>query len=257
MSNLAPAAEAATKVITFLAQADTEQGISEISRGVELNKNMVFRILNSLEQVGWVYCRDQKYALTLVPFQVTSRSLARLDLNAAATPAVHRLWEELGESTYLGVHKGDKVCYLQHFDGRGDVRVAGRVGGEYDMYCSAPGKALLAYADEAYLSEYLKQEHMSRTCHTLTDPEALRTELERVRACGYATDREEFGHGIACVAAPIFDYTGKAVGAVGCSSFTVSGRCDAVIERLRPAVCRAAQEISVCLGTPAALLKQN
>lgn len=248
MSNLAPAAEAATKVITFLAEVDSEVGISEISRGVELNKNMVFRILNSLEQVGWVYCNDQKYALTLVPFQVVSRSLARLDINTAATPALHRLWELTGESTYLGVLKGDKVCYLQHFDGTGDVRVAGRVGGEYELYCSAPGKALLAHADAEFLESYLSREFEKRTAHTLTDREEILAELGEIRERGYSTDCEEFGHGITCVSAPVFDYTGKAVGAVGCSSFTVSGQCCEVVERLRPLVCRTAAEISVCLG---------
>lgn len=250
MSNLAPAAEAATKVITFLAEAESEVGISEISRGVELNKNMVFRILNSLEQVGWVYCRDQKYALTLVPFQVTSKSLSRLNLNAAATPALHRLWELTGESTYLGVLKGEKVCYLQHLDGTGDVRVAGRVGGEYELYCSAPGKAILAYAESEFLNKYLTREFETRTEHTLTSREEILAELDLIRSRGYSTDCEEFGHGITCVAAPIFDYTGKVVGAVGCSSFTVSGQCCEVIERLRPLVCRTAEEISTLLGSP-------
>ncbi len=248
MSNLAPAAEAATKVIAFLAEAESEVGISEISRGVELNKNMVFRILNSLEQVGWVYCTDQKYALTLVPFQITSKSLSRLNLSAAATPALHRLWELTGESTYLGVLKGDKVCYLQHLDGTGDVRVAGRVGGEYELYCSAPGKAILAYAEPEFLESYLSRSFERRTSHTLTDRAPLVSELEKIRACGYSTDCEEFGHGITCVAAPVFDYTGKVVGVVGCSSFTVSGQCCDVIERLSPLVCDTAREISARLG---------
>ena len=41
MSNFAPAVEAATRVITFLANCEEEIGVSEISRGTELNKNMV------------------------------------------------------------------------------------------------------------------------------------------------------------------------------------------------------------------------
>ena len=74
MSNFAPAAESATKVIKFLAECEQETGISEISRGTEINKNMVFRILNSLEKEGWVYCNEQKYSLTLLPFKEFSIS---------------------------------------------------------------------------------------------------------------------------------------------------------------------------------------
>ena len=51
MSNFAPAAEATTQIVAFLAECEQEIGISEISRGTETNKNMVFRILNSLEKM--------------------------------------------------------------------------------------------------------------------------------------------------------------------------------------------------------------
>ena len=99
MSNFAPAVEAATKVITFLANCEEEIGVSEISRGTEINKNMVFRILNSLEQEGWVYCNEQKYALTLLPFKLASKPLSRLSLNTAATPVMYDLLGKTGEST--------------------------------------------------------------------------------------------------------------------------------------------------------------
>lgn len=248
MSNFAPAVEAATKLIAYLAYQGREVGISEISRGIEMNKNMVFRILNSLEQEGWVYCHEQKYALTLLPFQLTSKSLSRMNLYTAATPGVLSLWRKTGESTYLGVRKEDKICYLQHYDGTGDVRVAGRVGGEYQLYCSAPGKVVLAYADSDFISQYVKGQFPKRTANTITEAEEMLAHLEQVRRQGYATDCEEFGNGITCVAAPIRDYTGAVVGAVGCSAFTLSSDSEAVVQRLLPDVLAAAREISVCLG---------
>ena len=73
MSNCAPSVEASTKIISFLADSEREVGISEISRGTEINKNMVFRILNTLENEGWVYCREQKYSLTLSLFGLASK----------------------------------------------------------------------------------------------------------------------------------------------------------------------------------------
>ena len=134
MSNFAPAVEASVKIITFLAECEQEIGISEISRGTGINKNMVFRILNTLENEGWVYCNEQKYSLTLLLFGLASKPIARLSLNTAATPVLYDLLSKTGESTYLGILKDDKVLYIQHLDGIKDVRVAGRVGGEYDLY---------------------------------------------------------------------------------------------------------------------------
>ena len=248
MSNFAPAAEASTKVIKYLAECEQEAGISEISRETGINKNMVFRILNTLENEGWVYCNEQKYGLTLLLFGLASKPISRLSLNTAATPVLYALLNETGESTYLGVMKGDKVIYIQHLDGVKDVRVAGRLGGEYDLHCSAPGKVLLAYADQDFIEEYATTNLEKRTQNSITEKKALLTELKKVRQNGYATDCEEFGNGIACVAAPIFDYTGKVVGCVGNSALTLNHDSRCVIDRLLPHILDAAKQISVRLG---------
>ena len=249
MSNFAPAVEAATQIISFLSGCEREVGISEISRETDINKNMVFRILNTLEKDGWVYCNEQKYALTLLPFKLASKSLSRLSLNTAATPILYALANETGESTYLGIIKDGAVLYIQHIDGVKDVRVAGRVGGEYGLYCSAPGKVLLAYSDADYIEEYLSRQLEKRTKNTITERSALLSELEVIRKRGYATDCEEFGNGITCVAAPVFDHTGKVIGTVGCSAYTVNGSCDKVIERLLSPVLESAMELSRRLGS--------
>ena len=249
MSDFAPAVEAATKIISFLSESESEIGISEISRGTGINKNMLFRILNTLENDGWVYRREQKYALTLLPFKLTSRAVSRMSLNTAATPILYDLANETGESTYLGIIKDGAVLYIQHIDGVKDVRVAGRVGGEYGLYCSAPGKVLLAYSDADYIEEYLSRQLEKRTKNTITERSALLSELDAIRRKGYATDCEEFGNGITCVAAPVFDHTGKVIGTVGCSAYTVNGSCDKGIERLLSPVLESAMELSRRLGS--------
>lgn len=248
MASLAPAVEGATKIIAFLAEAEREVGISEISRGTDINKNMVFRILNTLEQVGWVYCSDQKYSLTLALFGMSSRPISRLSLNTVATPILYDLLNKTGESTYLGILNNDKVLYTQHLDGVKNVRVAGRVGGEYDLYCSAPGKVLLAFSDKAFIEEYTSRSLVKRTKNTITEKAEIIKELENIRSNGYATDREEFGNGVVCAAAPIFDYSGKVIAVIGCSAFTLDGKSAEIIEKLLPSVRDAAKEISTRLG---------
>lgn len=248
MSNFAPAAESAVQIIAFLSACEQEVGVSALSSGTGINKNMAFRILNSLEKEGWVYCRDQKYSLTLLPFKLLSKPVSRLSLNTAAAPVLCALHDRTGESTYLGILKGDKVLYIQHLDGVKDVRIAGRLGGEYDLYCSAPGKVLLAFADPDFVERYLSAELQKHTANTITDPEAMRTELQSIRELGYATDREEFGNGITCVAAPIWDHTGKVIGCVGNSAFTFDHNTQEIVDQLLPYVLHAAQEISARLG---------
>jgi len=251
MSNFAPAVDWAVKIVEIIAGSDDPLGITDISRLVGINKNMVFRVLNSLEAAGWVYCdnpSEKKYTLTMRPFQMTQKAAARLSINTTATPFVHALWKRLGESTYLGILRDDKVLYIQHFDSTRDVKVAGTLGGMYDLYCSAPGKVLLAFADDEYIDAYLQKPLVRRTAHTITEPEALRRELASVRQNGYAMDREEFGNGILCVAAPVYGSDGKVLGTVGCSVSTITATVDRLMEICGGDVIRTAAEISRCCG---------
>lgn len=254
MSNYAPAAAQAVRLITLLAEEPEAIGISELSRRLETNKNMVSRLLNTLEAEGWVYCeREAKYRLTLRPFQVASRMVGRLSLSTVAAPLLYGLWQRCQESTYLGILKGQEVLYIVHHDSLKDVRVAGVVGGTYPLYCTAPGKVLLAYSEEAFIDEYLEAGGFEqRTPHTLTTPAALREELDAVRTRGYATDNEEFGSGIVCLAAPVFDREGAAAGVVGCSLSTVSCPPEALDSRIGGAVRETAAAISRQLGAPCA-----
>jgi DNA-binding IclR family transcriptional regulator len=57
----------------------------------------------------------------------------------------------------------------------------------------------------------------SRTPATVTTVEALRDQLDRYRAKGYAEALGELEIGLDAVAAPVFDSTGDVVAAVGLS----------------------------------------
>ncbi len=249
MSNLAPAVGISIKLISLLAEQHEPIGVSEISRLLNINKNMIFRVLNSLEEEGWVYANDEaKYRLTLLPFHTTSKIITQLSVENVAAPYIFNLWKKHGESTYLGILNNDQVLYISHLDSTQSLRVAGILGGCYPLYCSAPGKTLLAYQDEAYIDEYLNRKFEKRTDNTITKKDDLKKELERIRSLGYATDNEEYSSGIVCLCAPIFDYTGKVVAALGCSSPTVYTSIDNIYDKFGKDIIEAAKSISTALG---------
>lgn len=249
MSNLAPAVGIAIKLITFLSDQHEPIGVSEISRQLDINKNMIFRILNSLEEEGWVYANDEaKYRLTLLPFHTASKVITQLSVENVSAPYIFNLWKKHGESTYLGILNNDQVLYISHLDSTQSLRVAGILGGYYPLYCSAPGKTLLAYQNESYINKYLEGSFEKRTDNTITDKEDLKKELDIIRQQGYATDNEEYSSGIVCLCAPIFDYTGKAVAALGCSSPTVYTNINNIYEKIGKDIVEAAKSISIALG---------
>ncbi len=250
MAYQAPAVGFAVQIIQAMSEQTTAVGISEISRLTGINKNMISRVLQTLEATGWV-SRDIRaaYTLTLLPFCITSKATHRYSVASIGIPVLQEFWQECGESTYLAILRNDEALYLAHFDSVSNVRVAGAVGGSYPLYCTGPGKALLAFADEAYIEQYLNEKELTAyTPNTITDKEALRAELAAIRERGYALDNEEFGCGIVCMAAPVFDQTKTAVGVVGFSLSTVYGSVDDLYGRYGEQLLATARKISRNLG---------
>jgi IclR family acetate operon transcriptional repressor len=98
------------------------------------------------------------------------------------------------------------------------------------------------------LSKILHQRGMPRlTVKTITSPAALRADLEKVRASGYAVDDEEHAIGLRCLAAPIFDETGDVVGAVSASG-PMARIGDERIPQLGALVLETARAISADMG---------
>jgi len=240
----APAADYAVSVIEALSKHTTYMGISDISRETGINKNAVSRVLGSLVQSGWVYQDGVRYQLTLKPFRIASGALARMSLTGASQPALTKLWDETGDSCYVGVLHEDSVLYLSHLDSTHDLRISGRVGGSYPLHTTAPGKVLLSYADKEYREHYLR-EVIKADGETAAAFENIASE---VRAQGYATDIEEYGPGIICFASPVFDIDGRVTGTIGVSTSTVYCKPDELYETRGIKVLEAAKEISNNLG---------
>jgi IclR family pca regulon transcriptional regulator len=91
------------------------------------------------------------------------------------------------------------------------------------------GRVLLAAQTDQQLDEYLGSTRLRPlTRHTITDPERLRAELQRVRAQGWSCVDEELEEGLRSLAAPIHDPRGRVVAAVNVSAAAGRGGTAAV-----------------------------
>ena len=91
-----------------------------------------------------------------------------------------------------------------------------RRGAAVPAHATAAGKAMLAWAEPEVVAR-LAESLVQLTPHTVSTHEALRRELARVRASGYAIDKEEQEVGVGCVAAPI-GRENAAIAAIGVSA---------------------------------------
>ena len=248
----APAVRTALRILEVLCHAGQPLGVSEISRATGQNKSLTYRLLSTLRDEGWVAAEEPgpRYRVTLVPFQVVSQAVRGLDIRTAAAGPLRALWDEWGESVYLSVLHDDASLCVEHLDSRQSVRIAAMVGGSYPLHCAAPGKILLAYGGQELFQRVCARGLSRSTENTLTDPALLKHDLDEVRRRGWATDNEEFGRGILCFAAPVFDHSGACRAAMGPSVTTIGRTLDDVIRGIGPSVCRAAREASRLLGSP-------
>lgn len=246
----APAVDYALQIMEFIANSSAPVGISEISRETCINKNAVSRVLNSLAKYGWVYNANEssKYQLTLKPFRITSKAVTRITMHNIALPYLREVWEQTGDSSYVGIMCDDHVLYIHHIDSVHDLKIAGRVGGMYELHCAAAGKVLLAYSDGEFQRAYCESRLIKKTDRTIVDPAKMLEHLGQIRKQGFATDLEEYSYGIICVAAPIFNCYGEIEGAVGISTSTIYRNEQSLLADEGVIVCRAAHEISNKLG---------
>ena len=245
-----PGLRAGIEIFTALCESVDGLGVAELTNLTGCNKHMVFRCLKTLVAKGWIteVGEGPKYAASLVAFQYASMPVSRMDMVTASREPLRNLWKELGECIYLGVMHNDMVMYLIHHEGTRNIRLGGRVGEHYWPHAAAAGKVLLAYGDPELQKRCIKRGLKALTKKTVVTEKKFQTEIKRIPKQGYALDEEEYMMGGRCFAAPVFDYTGNVVAAIGTTVMTIYYSQDELINDLGSKIQATAREISTKLG---------
>ncbi len=202
------------KILDLLGQTQDGSSITEVAEYLGVDKGSASRLVSTLAQYGYVEKNEITRRYHVGPQVVSlSRSvLTRLPMREAAKPFLRQMMERTGECAHLAVPAQGKVLYIDQVESPVTLRVNAQVGTMNPLHCTALGKVLLAYGDLDIPSDLAPF-----TPNTITDSETLRRHLEEIRRQGFAVDDEEFDIGVRCIAVPVFDFRGKAVGAIGIS----------------------------------------
>ncbi|SAL80320.1 IclR family transcriptional regulator [Caballeronia telluris] len=205
-------------LLEHLVAADGPVSLADIAHEVDAPKASLHRMLASLEAGGLVIREPgQKNAYVIGP------RLAQLGLgvmmHSGARRLRHailsRLVSDLGETCNLTMLHETEVLYLDRMEAPWPLRLDLKPGSHVPAYCSASGKLLLAMLPTQQRSILVRALQLERfTPNTITDPELLEAELDRVAHKGIAVDNEEFVVGIVCVAAPVIDEQNQCVAAI-------------------------------------------
>lgn len=240
-------------VLDRFVESGTTRGLafSEIARGLPFSRTTIHRILYSLGKLGYIEKSEtgSNYRLTRKFHDLAGQAVPFRHLQAVSKPLMQKLLIRYAETVNLGSLDGGQVAYLDVMQSPSALRIAALPGDRNPVHSTALGKAILAFLPESRTTAILGEYPLIRkTPRTITQRTHLLEHLSAVRNQRFALDLEENLTGVTCVAAPIFDNTGRVIAA-----FSVSGpatRMNAKLNAIQIDVRAAALTITRMLAPP-------
>ncbi|MGH3390445.1 MAG: IclR family transcriptional regulator [Actinomadura sp.] len=244
------AIDRAAAILRCFGPGAPELGISEIARATGLATSTTHRLLTALQHNRLIrQTAHRRYALGPLFVQLTHIETAHTTLRGLALGPMHAL-RDLTDET-VGLHEllpsGERTV-LEQVESRQPLRrTYTELGEPIPLFYGAPGKAMLAFIPHAAREKSLAAPIEQVTAATITDPDVLSRQLDRIREAGYALSFAERTPGIRTVAAPIFGHGDRVVGCLSLSG-PETRMPRQRMEELAGHVSRAAWTVSEALG---------
>ena len=176
-----------------------------------------------------------------------------MDLREISAPHLRQLSDETQHTVNLAILDGTDVVYIERCrtagPGQREIDLNLHVGARLPAYCTAMGKAILAFLAEERREQIIGRiDFVQRGPNTLTNAEVFREELVRIRELGVAVNDEELAYGLRSIAAPIHSHSGEVIAALNLAVHRTMVSMDELIAHYGPAVKQAAHDITLNMG---------
>ncbi len=196
----------AVDILKYIGNQTSPSGVSQIAKDLSMNRATVYKLLETLQLVGFVHKRenDSTYTLAAGLARLAQRAYEQIDIAAVSRPYLERLNQETKETVHLGIADNNMVVYLAKLESQQVVRMHSRVGNSSPLYCTGIGKAILSTWTQEDIDHYLQHTELKAfTPHTITDKQQLLEVLSDIRQQGYALDNFEHEAEVRCIAMPL------------------------------------------------------
>ena len=207
-----------------------------------------YRLLRTLVDTGFAEYsnQDKHYRLGLPVFQLGQKVAHARGFDASASPVLQGVVEATGESCLLAVLHGERFLTTAKIDGP-EFRVTTDPGDQGFLHSSALGRVLLAFAppqEREQLLEAIPLTH--RTTATVAQRERLRELVAETAEQGYSAQSQEHDDGMAAIAVPVLDGSGRLIAALGLAAPIFRSDREALMAHV-PLLQRAAEQLSAVL----------
>lgn len=219
-------------VLEHLSESSHPLTLAQLGRLMQAPKSTLLRLLRSMELRGYVlHMPDERgFVLGVQATTLALRTLRGSNIRRECRAVLRGVVRKLGETCNLTVPDAGRVLYVERIDTNAPLRMHLQPGVWVPMHCTASGKLFLA--SMSLLERRSVLAHLPLTRHsprTITDPQELEDELNKIAKRGVGIDNEEFVRGMVAVAVPVRGNDDKLVAAIACHAPTARMSLDELL----------------------------
>ncbi|AQV97112.1 IclR family transcriptional regulator [Cupriavidus necator] len=246
---IVPGLERGLRLLAEFSSRERTLSAAELARRLKVPRSTVFRLLATLEMMGFVERTDggREFRLGMAVLRLGFDYLASLELTELGRPLLDRLRDEIHYPCNLVVRDGRSIVYVAKSVASRPFASTVNVGTRLPAHATVLGRVLLEDLSLAELRALYPEERLEvYSENTPRTVEELYEMVQRDRQRGYVLHEGFFEASISTIAAPVRDRSGKVVAALGATipaSRIDPDQLDNVVEQVR----RAAAELSSLL----------
>lgn len=235
------------RALAAFSPENKEMTLADLARELGLSRSATFRTAYTLTQMGFLLQdpRSKEYSLGPAVLRLGYGYMASRELVEIALPEIEKLRDEIDWSTHFGLRDGNRVLYMLRCPSRLGMGSIVHVGSRLPAASTTMGRVLLADLDEETLIALYRDQGASpgRQSRDLTE---VLAQWRRDRGSETVEQVGSFEAGIASVAAPVRDMSGRVVAAIN-ATISIDSR-GSISTEVRDAVRATGQRISRLLG---------
>lgn len=234
-------------VILAFGSGKPKMTISDVSKATGMSRAAARRFLFTLTSLGYLKSDGRDYALAPKILSLSNTYIQSTPFLSAAHEVIEEIAARSADACSLAVLEDGHATFIARAATRRLASTSLQVGSRVPAYCSSLGRVLLAGKSDRELDAYLDSVDLKRsTPHTVTDADALKAIIRKVRTDGYALLDQELESGLRSIAVPVTRPGGGIEAALGIAS--VVHTAEQLVTEHRGYLLRGAAELSARLA---------
>lgn len=200
----------ALRTLDIVASSLSDLSIQDVADRLKTDKITAYRMLITLHHAGYLVRNEEtkRYRLSYKLVSLCKNLLAENEVTNLIMRTLKELSQKTQETLHYSVLDGHEAVLIHRVKGSQLVNVDFQIGDRSPLHCTSIGKVLLAYQEPSMIDSIINAGLPPFASNTITDPEAFRKELSKIRLEGYGLDDHEFADNMRCIAVPVFENGG-------------------------------------------------